>query len=169
LLQSFFSFDHSSLVGCSTLLSVIAERGGTLSVCAQLKFVKDRNLMWLLALLAVAALLTTVMRSKSGGATGDAECLANLEQLGLGAEAHLAEKGGYPADVGSLRSYLANEPVCPDGGEYSIANDVYSPGNEAGFQDYYIATCSSPAHNYLGYNSVDGPIDPTTARSLPRD
>lgn len=90
---------------------------------------------------------------------GDAEaqCRENLKFTGDKYPRSI-EARRYPRSIGFSSS-------CPEGGKYTYSSEVKQPGNDAGFQNYFLIRCSK--HTGVGYNSVEGVVDPRDLKPFP--
>ena len=85
----------------------------------------------LIVISALALFLALTVFSGSDPETGlsDAEtCFGNQERVEKAAANKEAQTGDQTVDIGTLLpAYLDRDPVCPGGGEYSIAWTAYLP------------------------------------------
>ncbi len=93
----------------------------------------------------------SVKKNPSQQSTAEEKCLAGMKRIGSGLP-HSERGVNYPSQVSGS---------CPVGGPYLYSRDWSQPGNTPGFQCYYLIRCRAPEHAKIGYNSIDGPVDPT--------
>jgi len=88
------------------------------------------------------------------------DCRNNLVQIGEALSEYSRKNGGetgaYPRSLDELALPIRR---CPSGPEYSYSNDILSPGNDAGFQAFYLLKCEH--HRHLGFTRDRGIVDPT--------
>ena len=93
----------------------------------------------------------SVQKDDSQWSTSEKTCLAGMKRIGSGL--HHSERGmNYPNRISGS---------CPVGGPYLYSRDWNQPGNTPGYQCYFLIRCRAPEHAKVGYNSIDGPVDPT--------
>ena len=85
-------------------------------------------------------------------------CLQGMTRIGSGFPR--SEQGiNYPNKIG-------DSPRCPVGGPYLYSRDPEQPGNDPGFQCYFLIRCRAPEHASIGYNSIDGPVNPSVLKTF---
>lgn len=85
-----------------------------------------------------------------------AECLQIMTEAGAPLPTSIDGRN-YPDELDFLRD-------CPEGGVYLYSRDPEQPGNAPGFQCYFLIRCSK--HTQIGYNSIDGPVNPTALKTF---
>ncbi len=95
-------------------------------------------------------------------------CNSNLKNIGTAMELYSADWGGkYASSFEQLTpKYLKTLPSCPAGeGDYTLQAGMDLPGNEQGYQDYYLLVCQGDGHrranvdpDFPRYNSLRGLI-----------
>ena len=129
-----------------------------------------KELLLLVVLTGIIAIVVKLTREEGSVGDRESDCKVNLLNMATGMEMYSTDHHGrYPDSYEKLLpSYLQALPVCPEGGNYVLQVGPQAPGNEQGYQDYYLFICTSDRHPQpLGYNAIQGPIDPTGLKSLP--
>jgi hypothetical protein len=83
--------------------------------------------------------------------TSEKMCLGGMKRIGSGLP-HSDKGINYPNRISGS---------CPVGGPYIYSRDWDQPGNTPGYQCYFLIRCRAPEHAKNGYNSIEGPVDPT--------
>lgn len=143
---------------------------------------KKRNVLWVLALLAVGAVVASVMKRKDWNAghrfSRSSTCKVNLVNLAGALEMYSTDwHGHYPTSLAALvPNYIKTIPECPVSGPdsyrmitgpgvgYNRERVLKDDSRTRPFQDYYLMWCQGDRHhkdyslpiNYPQYDGISG-------------
>ncbi len=134
------------------------------------------SLILILVALGIMVVAPNFIRcSCRGTLTG---CKSNLKNIGTALEMYSTDHdGNYPGSLDELYpEYLRREPICPkaDHSTYRASYGRQVPGNDGGYEDYYLVECTGENHDdvdyppdFPKYNGVIGLIERPEAGAPP--